>query len=88
MSKNSLIGIGVLAAVVVAGALYYFLVFQKQAATVTPLEKEQGLGGDLYDKTGNPGSAVPDTNPFEKVQANPLQGTNPFEGGYKNPFGE
>lgn len=84
MSKNTLIALGVLGAVVVAGALYYFFVYQKQV-TVAPLEKEEGLGGELIN---NPGSAVPDTNPFEKVQANPLQGTNPFEGGYKNPFGE
>lgn len=86
MSKNTLIAVGVLAALVVAGALYYFFVFQKQAATVAPLEKEESLGGDLFDKTGNPGSTVPETNPFQKVEANPLQGTNPFEGSYKNPF--
>jgi len=85
MSKNTLIGISVLAVVVVAGALYYFLVYQKQV-TVAPLEREESLGSDLFDKTENPGSTVPDTNPFEKVQANPLQGTNPFEGGYQNPF--
>lgn len=85
MNKNIIIGVVVLLAVLAAA--YYFFVLQK-ASKVTPLEQEQGLGSDLYSKTGNPGGVVPETNPFENVQANPLQGTNPFEGGYKNPFGE
>ena len=85
MNKNIVIGAVVL--LVVVAAAYYFFVLQK-APQVTPLEKEQGLGSQLYEKTGNPGEVVPETNPFQNVQANPLGGTNPFEGGYQNPFGE
>lgn len=84
MNKNIIIGISVLA--VVVAAAYYFFVVQKQASQITPLEKDQGLGSDLYGKTGNPGEVVPETNPFQNVQTNPLEGTNPFEGGYRNPF--
>ena len=83
MTKNIIIG--AVALLVVIAAAYYFLVLQKQASKVTPLEQEQGLGSELY---GNPGEVVPETNPFQNVQTNPLGGTNPFEGGYKNPFGE
>ena len=86
MNKNIIIGVVVLLAV--AAAAYYFFVLQKPASRVTPLEKGQGLGSELYEKTGNPGEVVPETNPFQNVQTNPLGGTNPFEGGYKNPFGE
>lgn len=86
MNKNIIVGAAVLLAV--AAAAYYFFVLQKPASQVTPLEREQGLGSDLYGKTGNPGGVVPETNPFQNVQANPLGNTNPFEGGYKNPFGE
>ncbi|MDO8474324.1 MAG: hypothetical protein Q7S62_02170 [bacterium] len=86
MNKNIIIGVVVLLAVVAAA--YYFFVLQKPAPKVTPLEKEQGLGSSLYEGTGNPGGVVPETNPFQNVQVNPLGGTNPFEGGYKNPFGE
>lgn len=86
MNKNIIIGLVVL--LTVLAAAYYFFVAQKPAPKVTPLEKEQGLGSDLYGKTENPGGVVPDTNPFQNVQVNPLQGTNPFEGGYRNPFGE
>ena len=86
MSKNILIGVVIV--IIIAAGLYYFLVLQKQGPTVAPLEQEQGLGSSLYEKTGNPGEVVPETNPFQSVQVNPLEGTNPFEGGYKNPFGE
>ncbi|MBI2123858.1 MAG: hypothetical protein HYU04_01295 [Candidatus Wildermuthbacteria bacterium] len=83
MNKNIIIGAVVL--LVVVAAAYYFFVMQKSSPQVTPLETEQGLGSELY---GNPGEVVPDTNPFQNVQTNPLEGTNPFEGGYSNPFGE
>lgn len=86
MDKKIIIGVVVLLAV--AAAAYYFFVLQKSVSPITPLETEQGLGSDLYEKTGNPGGVVPETNPFQNVQANPLGATNPFEGGYKNPFGE
>ena len=86
MSKNILIGVVIV--IIIAVGLYYFLVLQKQGTTVARLEQEQGLGSSLYEKTGNPGEVVPETNPFQNVQVNPLEGTNPFEGGYKNPFGE
>lgn len=69
---------------IVGGVLYY--VFVLRQPTTEPLEKEQGLGGELFEKTGNPGSVVPETNPFLQVETNPLQGINPFEGGYRNPF--
>ncbi|MBI1971611.1 MAG: hypothetical protein HYS52_02080 [Candidatus Wildermuthbacteria bacterium] len=86
MNKNIIIG--AVALLIIIAAAYYFFVLQKSAPQVTPLEKEQGLGSELYKRTGNPGGVVPETNPFQNVQANPLEGTNPFEGGYKNPFGE
>jgi len=87
MNKNKNIVIGAVALLAVAALVYYFFVLQKPGL-VTPLEEDQGLGSQLYEKTGNPGEVVPDTNPFQNVQTNPLGGTNPFEGGYKNPFGE
>lgn len=83
MAKKVVIGSIVLVAIVVL--LYYFFVLQKPVSQITPLENEQRLEGDLY---GNPGKVVPETNPFQKVETSPLKGTNPFEGGYKNPFGE
>mgnify|MGYP000283000894 CR=1 FL=1 len=82
MQRSILIGIIVI--VIIAAGLYYFLVMQKPV--VEPIERGNGgLGSELLE---NPGTAVPQTNPFEDVDTNPLQGTNPFEGGYKNPFGE
>ncbi len=81
MNKNIIIG--VVALLVVIAAAYYFFVLQKAGYEVTPLEQEQGLGSELY---GNPGEVVPETNPFQNIQTNPLEGTNPFEGGYRNPF--
>ena len=86
MSNFILIGAAVV--IVIAAALYYVLVVQKAPSQVTPLEPletEQGLGSELLL---NPGSLVPETNPFKEIDTNALQGTNPFEGGYKNPFGE
>ena len=85
---NTKVIIGVIVLLAVVAAAYYFFVLQKtvsQTQQVAPMEKGQGLGSELY---GNPGGVVPETNPFQNVQANPLGGTNPFEGGYKNPFGE
>jgi len=91
MSKNILIGI--ILFLVLAGILYFIFVAPKETVPripsqepPTPLEKEQGLGGELYEKTGNPAQNVPETNPFKEVETNPLQKTNPFEGGYRNPF--
>jgi len=86
MSKPIIIGVVI--AIIIAAGLYYVLVVQKappQATTpqVTPLETEQGLGSELLE---NPGTLVPETNVFQEVDTNPLQGTNPFEGGAKNPF--
>ena len=86
MSKPILIGaVGV---IIIAAALYYVLVVQKASPSpvvtpIEPLETEQGLGSELLQ---NPGTLVPETNPFQEIDTNPLQGTNPFEGGYKNPF--
>jgi flagellar basal body-associated protein FliL len=82
MSKTILIAIALL--LVVAAGLYYFLVMQK-SPQLSPLEREKGLGSELLQ---NPGTLVPETNPFQNTDTNPLKGTNPFEGGYKNPFGE
>tara|TARA_Y100000310_G_C20047345_1_gene518916 strand:+ start:222 stop:467 length:246 start_codon:yes stop_codon:yes gene_type:complete len=80
MSKQILIGVVVI--IGIAAALYYFLVVQKGTGQSVD-QIEQGLGGELLQ---NPGTSVPETNPFQEVDTNPLQGTNPFEGGYKNPF--
>lgn len=69
------------------GALYYFFIFQKTDVSINPAEtiegEAEGLGSELYQ---NPGSIVPETNPFNEVKTNPLQGINPFGDGYKNPF--
>ena len=82
MFKNILIGAGIV--ILVAAALYYFLVMQKAPLQVTPMEREKsGLGSELFE---NPGTLIPETNPFKNVETNPLKGTNPFEGGYQNPF--
>lgn len=81
MSKSILIG--ALAVIIIAAALYYVLVVQKKAPEITPLEREKGLGSELLQ---NPGTLVPETNPFKNVDTSPLQGVNPFKGGYKNPF--
>ena len=80
MLKNILIGVVIV--IIIAGGLYYVMVAKQ--STVVPVEqKQEGLGSELLN---NPGTIVPDANPFEEVDTNPLQGTNPFEGGYKNPF--
>lgn len=82
MSKTILIGAVIV--IIIASALYYILAMQKASSQVTPIiDTEQGLGGELLN---NPGTLVPETNPFKEIETNPLQGTNPFEGGYKNPF--
>jgi flagellar basal body-associated protein FliL len=85
---NKSLIIGAIIVVVVAASLYYFLVLQKQGPTVAPLEGERGFGSELFEKAGNPAQIVPDANPFEDIDTNPLQGINPFGEGYQNPFGE
>ena len=83
-----LVAAGILFVVVGVG----FFILQQRASEeepvqrfVEPIQQDQGLGSELL---ANPGTLVPETNPFKEVDTNPLQGTNPFEGGYKNPFGE
>ena len=79
MSKTILIGVVIV--IIIAAALYYFFVMRQPS--IEPLEQgEEGFGRQLYE---NPGTLVPETNPFEDVNTNPLQGINPFQG-YKNPF--
>ena len=73
--------IGVIVIIIAAGALYYYFVVRQPS--VEPIERDAGLGSELLQ---NPGTLVPETNPFENTDTNPLQGTNPFEGGYRNPF--
>jgi hypothetical protein len=79
MSKNILIGFVVL--ILAAAAVYYYFVLRQPSAE--PLEREAGLGSELLQ---NPGTLVPETNPFQNTDTNPLKGANPFEGGYRNPF--
>lgn len=94
MNRNISIGLVVITAIAAAGFLYYWFATQREVVPpppalpeITPLEEEKGLGRELFEKSGNPAQKVPETNPFKNVQTNPLQSTNPFEGGYRNPFG-
>jgi len=85
-----LVAAGVL---LLVGGVGFFIIQQRSSESevqqpvqvLPPLPQDQGLGSELLE---NPGTLVPDTNPFQDVDTNPLQGTNPFEGGSKNPFGE
>lgn len=85
MSKS--IVIGAVVVIIIAVALYYVLVVKEASPPVVtpiePIKTEQGLGGELLE---NPGTLVPETNVFQEIDTNPLQGTNPFEGGSLNPF--
>ena len=56
--------------------------------TTEPISQieEESLGEELYEGVQNPGEQIPETNLFEK-EVNPLEAeTNPFSGGYQNPF--
>lgn len=96
MRKIVILYFGIFGVIVLAGVLSYILFFSKgsdrQQAVIpqiSPLERQQSssMGGNLYEKTNNPASQLPETNPFE-VETNTFQETktNPFEEGYKNPF--
>ena len=86
-----LVAVGVL--FVVAGVGFFILQqrspepeeVEQPVQVLPPIPQDQGLGSELL---ANPGTLVPETNPFKEIDTNPLQGTNPFEGGYKNPFGK
>lgn len=88
MSKTLIYAI-VAAVVIAAGAWWYLAqpVIAPGSATGGVQEKvtspaDAGLGGQIYSQaTPNPAAHVPETNPF-KTQ------TNPYDTGYKNPFGQ
>ncbi|MBI4138094.1 MAG: hypothetical protein HY482_00670 [Candidatus Wildermuthbacteria bacterium] len=89
MNKALFLGIVFCFLAAVAGFAYYAIFLKRGGDEITPvlLEEEQGgLGSELYGKTANPAEKVPEINPLEKIRVNPLDGVNPFEGGYKNPF--
>lgn len=83
MSKNILYFIAAAAVLVIVGGIAFYATRQRPSPELQtspqPLapqaEQSQGLGSELNQ---NPGSQVPETNPFKTE-------TNPFEG-YKNPF--
>ncbi len=88
MSKTLIYAI--VAAIVIAAGVVWYLA-QPVAAPGSPtggvqqkIESAQdaGLGGQIYSQAApNPAANVPETNPF-KTQ------TNPYDTGYKNPFGQ
>ena len=89
--QKQLIIVVVVLLLVVAGAYYYFTQYQSSGdqEEITAPEQIEGsgsFGSDLFEQSGNPAQNVPDTNPFQDVNTNPLEGINPFGSGYKNPF--
>ena len=88
--QKQLIIVVVVLLLVVAGVYYYFTQYQpsgdEESADVNQIEGSGSFGSDLFEKSGNPAQNVPDTNPFQDVNTNPLEGINPFGSGYQNPF--
>lgn len=69
------------AVIIVAG---YFIYGKYKSAS--QLNAPATLGGQVGDQIQNPGSAVPDTNPYD-AKTNPYEAkTNPFTDVYQNPF--
>jgi flagellar basal body-associated protein FliL len=88
MQKHIFISLLVVAAFVAVGVGLFFFMRedtgqpqqQEAPASITQPsavpQSREGLGSQLNQ---NPGSGVPETNPFEKVKVNPFES-------YKNPF--
>lgn len=74
----------IIAAVLAAGGFY---AYRKYSSPEPAKEKPATLGGELFEKTNNPGEKIPSTNPYE-AKTNPFEEakTNPFKDVYKNPF--
>lgn len=70
------------AVVIVVGGYLYF----KYYKGVSQLDSPATLGGQVADQIQNPGSVVPDTNPYD-TKTNPYEAkVNPFKDVYQNPF--
>lgn len=63
---------------VIAGGAYFLITSGKISNPLSKNTATTSLGEQIYQQTQNPVSALPQTNPFSKV--------NPFKGVYKNPF--
>lgn len=92
MNKKTLFIVLALGALLLlAGGGWYYISKNKRLKNIVPpLEKKEApaLGGELYNQTANPGSQLPQVNPFQEAKTNPFEEakTNPFEDIYKNPF--
>ena len=72
----------IVAAAVIVGGVYLVYKYKGSAKLETPAT----LGGHVADQIQNPGSAVPDANPYD-AKTNPYDAkVNPFRDVYKNPF--
>ncbi len=67
----------ILLAIIAVGVTVYFLKPWNKL-NLPFLSKTPDIGAKIYQRTQNPVSRLPQTNPFSKV--------NPFKGVYKNPF--
>ena len=72
-------------AVIIVVAVVGYLIY-KYKYKEGPLEEPATLGGKVSEQVQNPGSAVPDSNPYD-TKVNPYEvKVNPFRDTYQNPF--
>ncbi len=70
-------------AVIIVVAVVGYLIYKYKEG---PLEEPATLGGKVSEQVQNPGSAVPDSNPYD-TKVNPYEvKVNPFRDTYQNPF--
>lgn len=74
--------------IILAGVVWYFWkLSNKKTAPSKSSETAATLGENIADKVANPGTKLPDVNPYD-AKTNPFEEakTNPFRDVYKNPF--
>jgi len=82
---NKILVIIIVLVVLIAAIVYWQYFYEPQGEAFTPSIPEIKVVATVFAVIDvgslNPAEAIPSTNPMEDV-------VNPFEGGYKNPFGE
>jgi hypothetical protein len=84
-NETSKIKIAMIIVAVVLIAVVGYLVYKYKFKS-SVLNSPATFGGQISDQIQNPGSAVPDANPYD-TKTNPYEAkVNPFRDTYQNPF--